>query len=142
MAYTNLTNLKKYMPIQDIQQLTDDQGIGEIQTEVVDDAIDQAQQLIDSFMKGRYPDDIPDDEVPELITDIATKITSYNLYRRTMIRTLPDPIKMDYQMCIKMLKGIQSGKISPFPADDEPTIFVTNKTDSDRIYTSNVWSQY
>lgn len=142
MAYTDGENLKRYMPYQVIEQLTDDDLIGEINSDIVDDAIEMAEQFIDGFLKGRYPDDIDDDDVPELITDIATKLTSYNLYRRKLITTLPESIKMDYKFCITQLKAIQTGKISPFPATDEPVIFRTNKTSTDRVYTSDVWSTY
>lgn len=142
MAYTNLTNLKKFMPSVTIEQLTDDNGVGEIQTEIIDDAISTAQQLIDGFMKGRYPDDIDDDDVPELITDIATKLTAFNLYRRTLATTLPEPIKMEYQTCMKQLKAIQEGKLSPFPAISEPEIFVSNKDSDSRIFNEALWDKY
>lgn len=140
--YADISDLKKYMPAFVIEQFTDDDSIGEINVVIVNEAIDRAQKLIDGFLKGRYPDDMADADVPELITDICVKLTAYNLYSRKLITTLPDTIKMDYQYCLKQLKAIQSGKITPFPAIDEPVIFKTNKVSTDRVYTSDVWSTY
>ena len=142
MAYTDLSNLKKYIPSHVIEQLTDDDVIGEIQIEVVNEAIAHAQVVIDGYLRGRYPADMDDADVPELITDIATKLTGYNLYARKLITTLPETINKDYRYCIDTLKMIQSGKINPFPVADEPVIFKSNKTSSNKVYTSAVWDTY
>lgn len=142
MAYTSLAELKKYMPATQIEQLTDDHGTGSIVTEIVDEAIAQAQKLIDAHLKGRYPDDIADVDVPALIQDIATKLTAYNLYRRKLFETLPESISKDYKYCIKTLEKIQAGKLTPFPEADEPTVIKTNKTSASRIYDSTLWATY
>ena len=130
------------MPQQVIEQLTDDDGVGEIQTEVVDDAINQADNLIDGFCRGRYPADMDDADVPELINDLSVKLTAYKLYSRKLITTLPDTISKDYQYCMMQLKAIQSGKLSPWPVASNPTVFVTNKASTDKIYTDAQWGTY
>lgn len=140
--YTTLTNLKKYLPGNVIEQLTDDAGVGEIQGEIVDEAIANAQVTIDAYCRGRYPSEMDDDDVPDLIVDIATKLTAYNLYSRRLITTLPDTITNDYKYCISMLKQIQSGKINPWPAADEPIVFVSNCDSTSRIFNSTVWDTY
>ena len=142
MAYCSLSDLKKYLPAKVIEQLTDDDGVGEIQEEVVDEAISAAQVTIDGFVRGRYPDEMADANVPAMITDIATKMTAYNLYARKLITTLPETISKDYSFCINTLKMIQSGKISPWPVADNPVIFKTNKDSDDKIYSSTVWDTY
>lgn len=140
--YCSLTDLKKYMPSKVIERLSDDEGVGEIQTEVVDEAISKAQTTIDGFVRGRYPDEMADVNVPDMINDICVKLAAYNLYARTLITTLPDTISKDYQYCIMMLKQIQSGKISPWAVADNPVIFKSNKDSDDKIYTSTVWETY
>ena len=142
MAYTNLVNLKKYMPPEIIRQLTDDSGSGQIDTDIVDEMIDSAQKFIDVFLSGRYPADMDDADVPEMITDICTKLTAYNLYRRKLQLTLPETISKDYAMCITILKKIQAGKLTPFPVASEPTVVVGNKTATSKDYTSTVWDTY
>jgi len=142
MAYTTLANLKKHIPAKQIEQLTDDHGTGSIVQEVVDDSIATAQEEIDGYMKGRYPDDIEDSDLPPMIIDIATKLSAYNLYARKLNATMPAAIEMKYKNAIKQLEKIQAGKISPFPEADEPTVIKSNKTATDRTYTSDVWATY
>lgn len=142
MAYTTLENLKKYLPEHIIVQLTDDHNTNTIETEITDDAISQAQVLIDTYMRGRYPYEMDDDNVPDFIQDIATKIACYNLYRRKLSLTMPDQIMQDYKDSLKMLKDIQSGKLTPWPAVKEPTVIRSNKTSSSRTYNSTVMSAY
>lgn len=142
MAYTSLIELKKYMPATIIQQLTDDHGAGQIAVEIVTDAISQAEKMIDGFLRGRYPAEIATDDVPDLIQDIATKLTAYNLYRRKLQTTLPEAISKDYKFCLETLKRIQDGKLTPFESVSEPAVILTNKTSDDRTYTPAVWATY
>jgi len=143
MAYSTLLDLKKYMVAETIMQLTDDSNTGEIDTLVVDDAIFQADTMIDSFLRGRYPVEITvAGDIPAMISDISTKLSAYNLYRRKLQLTLPEALSKDYKYCIDMLKEIQSGKISPFPTISEPTIIITNKTAEDKQYSPTLWGTY
>ena len=142
MAYTTLVNLKKYMPAEQIEQLTDDHGIGEIVTEIIDDAISSAQEEIDGYLKGRYPDNIEDADLPPLIIDIATKLAAYNLFGRKLMATIPPSIELKYKMSISQLKRIQSGKLTPFPEANEPSVILTNKTSASKVYNSDLWDTY
>ena len=141
MAYSSLEDLKTYMPERDLVQLTDQDGVNEIDAEIVDDAILRADNMIDTYLRGRYPAPITG-TVPQEIKDISTKLAAYNLYRKNMQTTLPDPVKMERSDAMSMLKDIQSGKLTPFPSTDEPSIIVSNKDADDKIYTSTVWDTY
>lgn len=142
MAYTTLINLKKYMPAEQIEQLTDDHGTGSIIQEIVDDVISSAQEEIDGYLKGRYPDDIEDADLPPMIVDIATKLAAYNLFARKLSATLPPTIEKKYNNSISQLRLIQSGKLTPFPEADEPTVIKSNKTSDDKVYNSALWDSY
>lgn len=142
MAYTTLANLKKSMPAKQIEQLTDDHGTGSIVTEVVDDCISSAQEEIDGYLKGRYPDDIADVDLPPMIIDIATKLAAFNLFGRKLSTTLPPSIETRYKNAIKQLERIQSGKVTPFPEADEPVIIKSNKDSDSRVYNSTLWATY
>ncbi|MCG7851453.1 MAG: DUF1320 domain-containing protein [Methanosarcinaceae archaeon] len=143
MAYSNIDDLKKYMRADIIRQLTDDNNTGEIDELVVDDVILQADTMIDSFLRGRYPVEITVvEDVPAMICDLSTKLAAYNLYRRNLILTLPESIAKDYKFCVDMLKQIQVGTISPFPSASEPAIFVTNKVAADKQYSPEKWATY
>ena len=130
------------MPEHMIIQLTDDYDTNTIEQEIVDDAINQADVLIDVYLRGRYPAAIDEANVPAFIQDISTKLTAYNLYRRKLSLTMPDPIMNDYKTCMSILKDIQSGKLTPFESVSEPAVVVSNKTASSRTYNSAVWGTY
>ena len=129
------------MPEHIIVQLTDDYNTNSICDEIVNDAISQADTLIDAYLRGRYPDEMTSD-IPGFIADISTKLTAYNLYRRKLTLTMPDAILNDYKTCMSMLKDIQSGKITPWPATQEPSVIVSNCTSSTKTYNSTVWGTY
>lgn len=140
--YTTLVNLKKYIPPEIIRQLTDDSGSGVIDEAIVDELIDMSQTFIDGFLQGRYPAEMGDADVPAMITDICTKVTAYNLYRRKLQLTLPETIMEDYKFAVKQLTKIQEGKISPFATANEPLVVVGNKTSTTRDYTSDYLTSY
>lgn len=142
MAYTDLAELKTFMGAETILQLTDDTNSGQISTENVDKAISDAQVMIDVYTRGRYPADIADEDLPASIKAIATAITAQNLYRRRLMLTMPESLKADIKLKIKMLEKIQSGKISPFEESDEPATIVGNKASTDRTYTKTLWNAY
>lgn len=142
MAYTDLEHIKKRIPAKHVEQLTDDHGTGSIVTEIVDDAIATAQEEIDGYLKGRYPDDIADVDVPPMIQDIATTLSCFNLYGRKIGLTLPEALQMKYKNAVKQLERIQAGKISPFPEADEPTVIRSNKTEDSKTFDSDLWATY
>lgn len=140
MAYSTLLDIKKSLPEIKIIELTDDYQNGEIDTKVADDAIDQADNTIDGYLRGRYPADIPDGEVPELISDISTKLAIYNLHRRRVYVELPETIMLDYKWAITQLEKIQRGDITPFPITSEPQkIQVSTRT---RKFSEDLWARY
>lgn len=140
--YSTIEDLKKYMPERTLIELTDDAQTGEVDEEIANDVIEQADSLIDTYMRGRYPADMGSSEVPEFIQNLSTKIAAYNLFRRALSTTVPDPVSVEYKNSIQMLKDIQSGKITPFESANEPTVLRTNKTSSSKIYNSTTWGNY
>lgn len=129
------------MPEKQLIELTDDAQTGSVDEEVANDAIEQADSHIDVYMRGRYPADIGTG-VPEFIRDLSTKLAAYNLFRRALALTVPDPVMVDYKSSLQMLKDIQSGKISPFPKAKEPSVIRTNKTASSKVYSNSSWDNY
>ena len=140
MAYSTLLDMKKSLPEIKIIELTDDYHNNEIDEKIVADAIDQADNTIDGYLRGRYPADIPEVDVPELISDISTKLAIYNLFARKVYIDLPESILNNYKWAIKQLEKIQDGTISPFPSTDEPERVIV-KTRS-RVFTESVWARY
>jgi len=141
-AYTDLVTIKKYLPEVTILQLTDDDNVGSIVQEVIDEAILGAQTMVDAYMRGRYPAEIAEGSVPQLIKDLTTKIACYNLFRRKISLTIPEVIVDDYKSCLSILRDIQSGKVTPFPVTSEPVVIIGNRTDVDKDFSSDIWEMY
>jgi phage gp36-like protein len=138
MAYSTIVDLKNYMPSVYVQQLTDDSDTDKIDIEKANDVIRRADNLIDGYVRGRYPVPASDPitlQTPALIRDLSTRIAIYYLFLRGLTQTVPDSLKLDYDMCIKTLVGIQQGKITPFQVGQEPSLFRTNKNAADPVFT-------
>ena len=135
MAYCSTVDVKNFIPASVVQQLSDDNDTDAIDAEKVTFCTSQADDLIDGYLRGRYP--VPLVTVPTMIRDLSVRLTVYFLFKRSLYHVLPDPIKEDYSYIIKTLIGMQQGKINAFPAANEPTFFGTNKQASDKVFTMN-----
>ena len=142
MAYTTQADMIKASSRAVLIKLTDDNNTGDIVTEVIDWAIDTAQKEIDVYLKGRYPDDMEDADVPAYISDVCTTIALCKLYGKKLMLTMPEALKMQYKQAVSYLKDVQTGKITPFPAADEPDIIVGKKTSDDKIFNSTLMGTY
>jgi len=147
-AYSDKVSIKNYIPAIVVQQLTDDADTDSIDDEKLNFALRQATDVIDGYLRGRYPVPLTG-AIPTLIADLCTKLAVYFLIQRSLIITMPDPVKDQYDNSIAILKEMQKGKINAFEKADEPVFFATNKTDEDKIFTSNPilikqnnWSAY
>lgn len=151
--YSTEDDLKNYVPESQLIEITDDNNLGQIDEDKLTDALRRAQNYIDSFLRGRY--DLPLTTIPESIRDLSIKLSAYFLFKRSLLVTLPEPVKEDYEDATTYLKEIQKGKVNPFPLQDEPVFFKSNKTAADRVFVSgqplttgtpgqgqNSWSAY
>lgn len=127
MAYSTFVDLKNYLPEAVLLQLTDDSNTDEISQEKINDCIRRADDLIDGYMRGRYTVPIQG-TIPVLIQDISTKLAVYFLHKRSLMLTLPESIKDDYDYCQLQLSNIQKGRLSPFEVADNPTWVTSNQS--------------
>jgi phage gp36-like protein len=107
MAYCTLekTSLYAKIPERDVIGLTDDKGLGKVDTDVVAAAIADADAEIDSYAGGRY--DVPLFPVPGIIQSVSEEITIHNLYART--RKIPDAVRTRYEDAVKFLLNVAKG---------------------------------
>lgn len=90
-------------------ELTDDDGLGAIALERVDEAINTAQGEVDGYLQERYT--IPLAPVPPLIKGACRDIALYHLYSRKY-DVMPEVRKQRYDNTIKLLINIARGTIS------------------------------
>lgn len=130
MTYATLGQLTDQYGAHMLVLLTDrgDVATGEIDAEVVARALEDADALIDGFLKDRYA--LPLAEIPVLLSKIARRIAIWELHRQK-----PDEkIETDYKDALATLDRIGSGKIRLSIAGVEPEgVKATGVRVSDRV---------
>jgi len=141
--YCTLEDIKKAISEKNLIELTDDQGGGAIDTEKVQDAIEYAEQLINGYLRGRYP--IPLEPVPELIRRLAVDIAVYQLYSRRFELDMPESMIQRRKETIKLLELIQAGKIQiGVETSDSPGqgYYRVSKNDEDREFSKTLLNRF
>ena len=114
MAYCVLDDLKKQVPETVLIQLTDDADLGEIDTDITDQAIADADARIDSYCGKRYS--VPFPTVPDILKKTSVDIAIYNLYSRR--KGAPDHIEKRHDAAMQFLRDVSAGKASL--GEDDP----------------------
>ncbi|MCK9372580.1 MAG: DUF1320 domain-containing protein [Sulfuricurvum sp.] len=141
MAYCTLSDITSTITADDVQRLTDDEGIGAIITSRVDEAITKATGMVLAFTGGTVLD-----PVPEIIRQISVELSIYHLYKRRFAENMPESIDKGYSRSIDLLKQIQSGKMSVGAPEAEQAVvsgqYATNKTSDDRQFGKSTLAGY
>lgn len=105
MTYATQAQLTDLYGAQRLIELTDraEPAAGAIDTEVLSQALVDADALIDSYVAARYV--VPVDPAPAVLTRKAAEIAYYNLH----IEAAPDAVRDSYRDAIKWLQAIASG---------------------------------
>ena len=140
MAYTDIATLILEMTKKTLIEVTDDYDTKEVDTGVVDWAIEKAEALIDAYNNGRFPTDILDGDVPPFIKSMCTDFAMWYLYKRVLATTMPEPLQDCYNNWIKMLEDMQKGEISPFPESETPQRVVVNTRQ--RVFTADKLAKF
>lgn len=115
MNYCTRKDLEKRLPLTLIVKLTDDERVY-VDSDTPDmlrrirEVLGAATGIIDSYLSGHYQ--VPLSDVPVIISDIATDIAVYKLYKRRPGTEIPQDIADDYRNAEKRLEKIQAGKIN------------------------------
>lgn len=143
MAYSTLADLKKTIPERELVQVTDDEGRSSINEARVNQAIQDADDLIDTFLRSKHT--VPLATVPPTIRRFSCQIAIYYLFLRRMGFEPTDAMTASYKEAIRFLEGTRDGKNIIDDADSPATtgsIIKTNKTACDREYDSAKWATY
>lgn len=109
----------------EIIQLTDRDGLGVVNTDVLDRAFEDAQDLIDSYLRKRFT--LPLSSVPRILKGIACAIARKKLFDDGA----PEEVTNNYKEAVDQLKQISKGQmdigldeIATTPATTDGPIFV------------------
>lgn len=105
--YCTLEDIKESISEEILMQLTDDESSESIDSSIVSNAINFAQEVIDAHLRGRY--NVPLANIPDLIRHLSVNIAVYYLYERRLSLEMPASITDRYKNSLKMLEMIQKG---------------------------------
>lgn len=117
MPYSTLADLTERLPEPALIQLTDDTGVGLVDTAKIAAAIERADQEIDAWCGGRYS--VPFASPPAVLRGLSADLAIYYLYGRTQDE-IPEARKDGHKNALRLLEKIAEGKVSlgldPAPA--------------------------
>lgn len=109
MPYCTLSDLTARLPETSLIQLTDELGLGMVDTAKTTAAIERAGQEIDAWCGGRYQ--VPFAAPPAILTALAAELAIYYLYGRTQDE-IPEAWKDAHKNALALLRAIAEGKVS------------------------------
>lgn len=109
--YINADDLAKAMSKAELVQLTNDEPRAtEPNNEIIQAAIAYACDLVDGYLRGRYP--LPLQDVPTVLPPLCINIARHYLHSRRLNRAdFPKVLETAYNATIKALEQIRDGKI-------------------------------
>ena len=135
MAYCALSDIEHQLPEDDLVALTDDAGSDEVDTDVVDRAIADADEEIDAYLALRYS--LPFSTTPELIRKFSVDLAICNLYARRAHLNIPETRKDKCSRARRMLEKIAAGGMRidvPEPAKTSTGGIAVTTSKADRAF--------
>lgn len=108
MSYNALADIIGRVSEDVLIQLTDDKGLGVIDTSKVDEAITLADGEVDGYCGKRYV--VPFSPVPAFVQGLALDLAVYNLF--SLRENMPENRKARYENAIKALGDIAKGIVT------------------------------
>ena len=121
MAYSQLTDLQNVLQNDTLIALTDDEGLGTVNTPRVTECIAEGDSLIDGYCGARYvvPFGSGGYPVPVVVRSISVALAIHNLYARR-VEEVPAVHENRYKDALQRLKDISNGEMTlgvhPAPA--------------------------
>lgn len=143
MAYSTQSDLEKQLPKELLVQLADDDGDGVIDSGIVPDAIQKADDEINAYAATRYT--VPFSPVPTLVRALSIDLAIWNLYARRRLEN--ETVTKRYDRAVKLLRDLADGKASlgetPGPAETETgSPEATTTVSEDRTFTKDTLANY
>ena len=108
MAYCTQADILKQISEEELIDLTDDTHAGSVNADVVTEAIEKADAMIDAYCQGRYT--IPLSPVPTIIRALSVDLALYYLFARRA-DAMPEERRDGYKNAESFLKALSAGKV-------------------------------
>lgn len=111
MRYCTRQDIGQAIPEMTLLQLSNDDSAAEQPNEsVIEEAVRQAEELVDGYLRGRYV--LPLDPVPTVLRDAVVYLARQWLYQRRPEGAVPDAVKDSRKDTIKLLETIRDGMVT------------------------------
>ena len=127
MRYCSLADLQLAIPPQTLIWLSnDDESATAMNQAVVEEAVRQAEELVDAHLRGRY--NLPLAPVPSVVKDMTVNLARHWLYaRRPEGSELPDAVRASPRCSPATARASGCGAIAP-PPGRPSAICATSRT--------------
>lgn len=145
MPYCDIDAIKERLPESNLVHLTDDASTSQIDEAKVDEAIADADAIIDSHLSERYS--VPLVSVPKLIVRISVDLSIYMLYTRKYESEMPETMRARYKDAVALLEKIAKGTTHLPDVDGnngpvKPETTRVTKTTDQRLFGSATLDQW
>ncbi|ROL57997.1 DUF1320 domain-containing protein [Bacteroidetes/Chlorobi group bacterium ChocPot_Mid] len=140
MSYCTIEDIKNKLSEAEIARLSNDIEPTVIAEDVVNELIESNSEIIDGYIRGRYPlDEITDNSI---LKNICIQLTIVDLYDRRNKVKLPENLIRTRTDQFNHLKSIQRGDMTLETEDskDRPKFFKVSS--SAQVFTDELYSQY
>lgn len=133
MAYLDEEKLFKYIPREKVIELTDDDNLGSVDSQVLEAVISKSTDEFENYLRDKFLS-LPD-PLPGMLESVLADIVIYNLYKRRFQTQMPESITQIYNMAINKLEKIRDNVIDiNLPKPSEAGFIKINKTENDRLF--------
>ena len=148
-VYCSIDDLLERIPVADLEQLTDDVEGSAVNEVKANAAIAKADETINGYLRGVLT--LPLAQAPEILRHAGVALSIYNLYARRMLSSvdgLPPVVIAERSAAIQDLERIQRGVIvldTGIGSDASPVsqnLFLTDKTEEERLFTSDTLNKF
>lgn len=108
--YTNETAILGEIQESDLIALTDDGGLGTVDSTVLDQLITNASGFIDAKVANIYGNQLPFNPIPSSVANMALTIVCYRLLRRREVPDEKNKFAEDYKDVVDFLNRVNKGE--------------------------------
>ena len=138
--YTNQTAILGEIQESDLIALTDDSGLGEVDSTVLGQQITNASGFIDSKVANIYGTQLPFDPIPSSVASMALTIVCYRLLRRREVPDEKNKFAEDYKDVVDFLNRVNKGEamIDDVVSRDFAQVVYTSRNTTYGVKSSNM----
>jgi phage gp36-like protein len=147
MAYCTLDDLVDALSRDKLAELTDDENLGDVFLGRITKAIESADTLIDSYLRGKFtlPLVSPAVDLLNRLRQLSTDFAIWYLYQRRRGLDMPEKFSDQYDRNSAYLKDVAAGRVlldAPTAVPNTGGTFKSNKNSASREFTAERLGTY